>query len=196
MINDEFNFDLNDASEQRSFDIIPANTVCTVQLTVKPGGAGKNSWLTLSKDGNSEHLNCEFIVVDGPHAKRKFWGRYTVVGVNHDQAINISRATLRAMLESAKGIRPDDKSDAAKMARAIKGYEDFDQLRFVARIGVEPPKNGYNAKNVIDEVVTPEKQTWKKPEQVDRDLLGKPATATAPAQPAPANAIARPQWAG
>jgi hypothetical protein len=192
-MNDEFNFDLNDAGEQGSFDVIPANTVCTVQMTVKPGSAGKDGWLTRAKDGNSEHLNCEFIVVDGPHAKRKFWGRYTVFGVNHEKAINISRATLRAMLESATGTHPKDESDAAKKARTPNGYADFDQLRFVVRVGVEPPKNGYKAKNFIDEVITPEKQAWKKPEQINQT-----ATAAAPAQPAavPASAIARPQWAG
>src|SRR6516225_4304979 len=106
MTNTDFDFDFNTDGEQRSFDVIPDNTVCTVQMTVKPGGAGKDGWLTRSKDGNSEHLNCEFIVVDGPHAKRKFWGRYTVIGVNHEQAIEISRKALKAMLESAKSIRP------------------------------------------------------------------------------------------
>jgi hypothetical protein len=162
-------------------------------MTVKPGGAGNDGWLTRAKDGNSEHLACEFIVVDGPHAKRKFWGRYTVIGVKHEQAIDISRKTLKAMLESAAGVRPDDKSDSARKARTPNGYADFDQLRFMVRIGIEPPKNGYKAKNVIDEVITPEKQDWKKPDQIDRT-----ATAAAPAQPAAAaaNAIARPQWAG
>ena len=193
MTNIEFDFDFNPGGEQRSFDVIPDNTVCTVQMTVKPGGAGKDGWLTRSKDGNSEHLNCEFIVVDGTHAKRKFWGRYTVAGVNHEQAIDISRKTLKAMLESATGVRPNDESDAARRARTPKGWSDFDQLRFMVRVGIEPPRNGYEAKNSIREVITPEKQAWKKPEQIDRTT-----TATAPAQPAaaPASAIARPQWAG
>jgi hypothetical protein len=191
-----FNFDLNDAGEQRSFDVIPDNTICTVQMTVKPGGAGKDGWLARAKSGNSEHLDCEMIVVDGTYAKRKFWARYTVAGTAHEQAIEISRKTLKAILESARGIRPDDESDAAKAARQPKGWADFDQLRFVVRLGIEPPKGGYPAKNFIREVITPERQAWKKPEQIDRDLLGKPAVGTATAQPAPANAIARPQWAG
>jgi hypothetical protein len=190
------NFDFNDAGEQRSFDVIPDNTIVTVQMTIRPGGAGKDGWLTRAKNGNSEHLDCEFIVVDGPHAKRKFWNRYTVAGVNHEQAIEISRKSFKAMLESAKGIRPSDESEAAKAGRQTKGWQDFDQLRFVVRVGVEPPKDGYAAKNFIREIITPERQAWKKPEQVDRDLIGKPTmTGTAPAQPASANTIARPQWA-
>jgi hypothetical protein len=189
------NFDFNDAGEQRSTDVIPDGTIATVQMTIKAGGAGPDGWLTRAKDGASEHLNCEFTVVDGTHAKRKLWSRYTVEGTNHQTAIDIARKMFKAMLESAKGIRPDDETPAAKAARQVKSWADFDQLRFVARIGVEPPKNGYEAKNTIKEIITPERQAWKKPEQVDRDLLGK-AASTAPAQSAPTGSIARPDWAG
>ena len=91
--------------------------------------------------------------------------------------------------------RPDDKSEAAEAARKIAGWQDFDGLRFVARLSVEPATEKYKAKNKIDEVITPERQAWKKPEQIERDLLGNPADATSPSA-TPANAIARPQWAG
>jgi hypothetical protein len=193
----DFNFDFNKDGEQKTFDLIPDDTICTVQMTIRPGGAGRDGCLTRAKDGNSEHLHCELIVVDGPYAKRKFWIRYTVTGI-HNQAIEISRKALKAMLESARGVRPDDASDAAKAARQTQGWGDFDQLRFVVRVGVEPPKDGYAAKNTIKEVITPERQAWKMPEQIDRELLGKSTAGAATAQPAPApaNAIARPQWAG
>jgi hypothetical protein len=200
MSNIDFNFDFNNDGEQKTFDVIPDNAICTVQMTVRPGGSGKDGWLTRAKNGASEHLDCEFIVVDGPHAKRKFWNRYTVEGTDHATAIEISRKALKAMLESARGIRPSDESEAAKTARQTKGWSDFDQLRFVVRVGVEPPKDGYAAKNTVKEVITPERQAWTKPEQIDRDLVGKATAAavagTALTQPAPANTIARPQWAG
>ena len=197
-----FSFDFNTDGEQRSFDVVPDNTVCTVQMTIQPGGAGPGGWLTQSKDHHSEHLHCEFVVVDGPHAKRKFWTRLTLVGDKHATAIEISRKALKAILESARGIKPSDESDAAKVARTPQGWEDFDQLRFVVRVGIEPPKDGYGAKNMIREIVTPERKEWTKPEQIDRSQLAKsgngaaaaPASA-ATAQPAPENAIARPQWA-
>jgi len=196
MTNSDFNFDFNKDGEQKTFDVIPDGTICTVQLTVLPGGAEPDGWLTRAKNGNSEHLSCEFIVIDGPYAKRKFWNRYTVTGI-HDPAIEISRKALKAMLESAHGVRPDDQSDAAKPARQTKGWGDFDQLRFVVRIGVEPAKDGYAARNTIKEVITPERQAWKRPEQIDRALLGTPTTGAATAQSTavPANTVARPQWA-
>jgi hypothetical protein len=111
-------FDFNTADKQRSVDVIPAGTICTLQLTIRPGGVGDGGWLKRSADGE------------------------------------ISRNTLRAILESARGIRPDDRSEAAEAARKVSGWADFDQLRFVARIGVRPPRDAYAAKNTILQVIT------------------------------------------
>src|SRR5262245_56569481 len=108
--------DFNDATTQRVFDVIPAGTVLTLHMAVRPGNTGEGGLLRRSKDGNSEALDCEFTVVDGPYAKRKVWGLFTLVGTtpNHVTAAEISRSRLRAILESARGIRPDDTSEAAK----------------------------------------------------------------------------------
>lgn len=194
------NFDFNEAGEQRSFDVIPANTVCTLQMTIRPGGVGDGGWLKRSADGGSEGLDCEFVVTDGQYAKRKLWQLFTLKGTTqgHAEAGEISRNTFRAILESARGIRPDDKSEAAQAARKVSCWQDFDSLRFIARLGVRPPRDSYPARNTIFEIVTPERQIWKKPEQIERDLLGRPASpgATAPSSTPPANAISRPQWAG
>jgi hypothetical protein len=190
--------DFNAAGEQRSFDVIPANTIATLQMTIRPGGAGDGGWLKRSADAGSEGLDCEFIVVDeGPYQKRKLWQLFTLAGTTqgHIQAGEISRNTLRAILESARGIRPDDTSETAQAARRVSGWQEFDQLRFVARLGVRPPKDGYQAKNTILEVVTPERQAWRKPEQIDRGSVNAGASSI-PATPAPAGTIARPQWAG
>ena len=192
------NFDFNDAGEQRNFDVIPANTIVTLQMTIRPGGVGEGNWLKRSADGASEGLDCEFIVVDGEYAKRRVWQLFTLKGTTpgHAEVGEISRNTLRAILESARGIRPDDKSDAAQTARKVADWAGFDQLRFVARLGVRPPRDAYPARNTILEILTPERHAWKKPEQIDRDLLGKPVTSGSASTAAPANAVSRPQWAG
>jgi hypothetical protein len=183
-------FDFNDAGPQKS--VIPANTTVSLQMTVRPGGAGDGGWLKRSADGGSEGLDCEFIVVGGEFAKRKFWQLFTLHGTTpgHAEAGEISRNTLRAILESARGIKPDDKSEAAAAARKVANWGDFDQVRFIARLGVRAPQGGYPAKNTIIEVVTPDRKAWVQPEQI-----AKPAAATAavPAAP-PANTITRPQW--
>jgi hypothetical protein len=188
-------FDFNSADEQRSFDVIPAGTICTLQMMIRPGGAATDSWLTRASDGNSEALDCEFTVVDGDYAKRKFWQRFTLRGTTpgHAEAGEISRNTLRAILESAHGIRPDDKSEVAQAKRRISGWDDLDNLRFLARLGVRPPRDGYAAKNTILEVITPERRGWKRPERIQAKPSNSASSPTPIAQPA--NAIARPQWA-
>jgi hypothetical protein len=177
-------FNFNDAGEQRSVEIIPENTICAVQLNVKPGGVGADGFLTQAQDGRSTHLACSFVVLEGEYAKRQIWTRLTVdVTAGHAEAKEISRKMLRAMLESARAIRPDDKSDAANAARQAKGWGEFDGLRFMVRLGVRPPQNGYAAQNIIKEVITPDRNEWRRIEQVDR----------APTSP-PAGVITRPDW--
>jgi hypothetical protein len=174
--------DLNTANEQRTFNVIPPNTIVTLQMHINRGGVGPDGWLTRAADGASENLDCVFIVTDGEYAKRKIFQKLTLHGTTpgHAEAGEISKATLRAIIESARGIRPDDKSEAANTARKLKSYGDFDQLGFTARLGVRPPRDGYAARNTILEVITPERQSWTK--------------SPAPATP-PANTVARPEWA-
>jgi hypothetical protein len=188
------NFDFNDAGEQR--DVIPAGTIVTVQMNIRTGGVDEGGWLKNAANGASKGLDCEFTVVGGDHDKRKFFKWMVVEGTTpgHVEAEKISRNLLRAILESARNIRPDDKSETAQAARKVSGWGDFEGLRFICKLGVEPPKDGYGPKNKIQEVITPDRQLWRKVEQI-----AKPTDSGAPSQ-APttplANAISRPQWAG
>jgi hypothetical protein len=185
--------DFNDAEPQRSFDVIPDGTIATVRMTVRPGNAGEGGWLRRSKDGESEALDCEFVVLDGPFARRKFWALFTLNGTTpgHAEAAKISSSKLRAILESARGIKPDAKSDAAREARRTNSYGDFNGLAFIVCIGVEPPQNGYKAKNRLDRVITPNEKAW-------HPVTQEPAAAspTGSAKPASTPAkIERPAWA-
>jgi hypothetical protein len=184
-------FDFNTAETQR---VLIPDTTAVIQLDVKPGGAGDGGWLKTSQTekGTSRGLDCEFTVVDGEHVKRKFWSRLTLEGETdgHKDAGDISRRVLRAILESARGIKPDDRSDDAVKAR-MADYADFDGIRFIGRIGVEPAKDSYPAKNTLHEIITPDRKEWHRVEQVNRaDRPVQQAAASEPAQP-----IARPGWA-
>jgi hypothetical protein len=190
-------FDYTDAPEQRGTELIPADTVATVQLTIRPGGAGEGGLLKRSQDGGCEMLDCELVVVDGPYMKRKLWERMIISGTTdgHAKAAEISRGKLRAILESARGIKPNDTSKEAREARTAE-LGDFDGLRFIAKIGIEKgrPKNdgsgeNYADRNTIAAVITPDRKDWHTVEQVPR-----------PAGPVTGNAavvvpISKPAWA-
>ena len=184
------NLDFNDAGTQRKFDVIPNNTILPVQFNIKAGGAGDDGMLTCANDGKSEHLNICCTVLDGPYKKRKVFTRLTLKGTTsgHADAGKFTRDTIRAMLESARGFKPKDESEAAKAARRMTGYSDLDGLCCWIRVGVLPPTGNYDAKNTIKEIITPDMKEWQKIEQPGNG-------AAAPAAAAPAAAITRPDWA-
>jgi hypothetical protein len=192
--------DFNAAEPQRDMSLIDDGTVAVVQINVRPGNAGEGGWLKRSKTGESEALDCEFTVVDGPYAKRKFWTLFTLGGVSEGQkkAGDISGSRIRAILESARGIKPDDQSDAAKVARQINDWGDLDGLRFIAKIGVEKGKDGFKDKNVLEVAITPDRTAWKKVEQTLRQAAAVASigstfgAAPPPAQP---GTIQKPGWA-
>src|SRR6056297_662395 len=67
----------------------------------------------------------------------------------------MGRSFIRAALESARGIRPQDNSEAALKARQVSGLADLDGLEFVAQIDVEKadPGSEYGDKNKINTVI-------------------------------------------
>jgi hypothetical protein len=147
-------FDYNTADKGGSFDLIPAGTVAPMILTIRPGAAGDGGWLTASKTSDVSYLNVEFAVTAGKYRGRKIWQNMVVSGGKVDEggaskAGNITRSTLRAILESARGIRGDDESPAAKQARMVTGYGDFSGLEFVGKIGIEKGSEGYPDKNKL-----------------------------------------------
>jgi hypothetical protein len=185
-------FDYNTADGQRDLDVIPNGTIAVIQMNIRPGDAGEDGLLKRSKSGEAEMLDCEFIVVAGPHAKRKFFGNYVLSGTTdgHAQAADITRARLRAILESARGIKPTDVSEKAKKERVAE-YRDFDGIRFLAKIGIEPAKGEYKAKNTITTVITPDMREWHPIEQVEQPPAHSTPTAVTPAS----KTIVKPTWA-
>lgn len=190
---------LNSADEQRS--VIPAGTALDLVMRVRPGGEGEGGFLKRSKGGDSKALDAEFTVIGGQYDKRRIYGLFTVEGVTqgHAQAREISFQKLRAIVESARGIRPDDKSEAAVKARDV-GWGDFNGMAFMAKVAVEPPRQNpqtgewYSAKNTLGEVIAPDRQNWR---QVDY-VPGLDDGGNSVGNPAPTNGggttLIRPDW--
>jgi hypothetical protein len=188
-------FDYSEVPPAREFDLIPNGTIATVQMTIRPGGAGEGGLLKRSKLGDCEMLDVELVITDGTHAKRKFWENMILAGVTdgHAKAAEISQGKLRCILESARGIRPDDMSTEARKARTAN-LADFNGMIFIAKIGIEkgrPKNNGgsddWPDKNILAAIITPEKKEW-------HQVAQSPVPVTPAAAPT-ATVIEKPKWA-
>lgn len=191
--------DFNQAEKHKPpQNLIPKNTIVPVHMTIRPGGAGPGGWLKRNKDGTCMMLDCEFTVTDGDYARRKFWTMLVVEGETEGQqkASDITRSMIRAMLESARGVKPDDESETAVTARRIDGFADLDNLRFLAVVGVRK-QEGYDDKNSLAAIVTPDRKDWRKLEQVAKQAslpVTKSAGQAGTQAPVAAN-TKKPSWA-
>lgn len=155
--------DFNGAETQASaYDPIPSGTLAKVRLTIRPGGAGPEGWVTQSRSSASMYLNTEAVVLEGPHARRRVFTRIGIKGksVNEkgeDTYANRGRALIRGILESARGVTADDQSDRARAARTIRSYADLNGVEFIAKIMVEKDRDNPQAepRNVIGAAVGP-----------------------------------------
>ena len=166
-------YDLNDAGPQMapSGELIPDGTFARLRMTIRPGGSNgavpmDSGLIKLSQSSDAKMLDCEFSVVDGPYARRKLWQSFTVAGGKLDEkgqskGWNISKATFRAMIDSALGLNPKDESPEAKSKRVLQGLKQLDGISFVARIMIESSDNPrYRDQNRIANVVTPDEPQY------------------------------------
>jgi hypothetical protein len=214
-------YDLNDAQPQMAplGELIPDGTFAKVKMTIRPGGVNGSTpadagLLKASQSSDAKMLDCEFTVVSGAYARRKFWQNFTVAGGKLDEkgqskGWNISKSAFRAMVDSALGLDPKDESPAAKQKRVIQGLKQLDGIVFAARIMIEPASNPqYRDQNKLANVVLPGEPQYAaimRDEAVQPDPVNaRPRKATDTAQaapawgasPAPAPASGGVPWAG
>ncbi|MBC22302.1 MAG: hypothetical protein CMJ32_00090 [Phycisphaerae bacterium] len=153
--------DFNSAEEQTSGDVIPHKTLARVHMKIRPGGYDDPSkgWTggiaTRSENTGAVYIDCEYTVIGGKYAKRKVW---SLIGLHSPKGPKweaMGRSFIRAALESAHGVKPDDASDKAVKARQISSLGELDGLEFAVQIDVEKaePGSGYDDKNKINNVI-------------------------------------------
>lgn len=204
--------DFNDAEQQQQFDLIPKGRIVPVRMTIKPGGHDdpEQGWgggyATQSFDTGSVYLACEFVVLDGEFARRKMWSNIGLYSPKGPAWGNMGRSFIRAALNSARNVHPQDNSPQAAAARRIQGFHDLDGLEFLARIDIEKDGKGKD-RNVVKTAIEPDHPDYAKlmcvpPKTSGGGSSGAPAQA-APAYRAPAHApapqrapvTAKPSWA-
>jgi hypothetical protein len=100
----------------------------------------------------------------------------------------MGRSFIRAALNSARNVHPQDNSPQAAAARRIQGFHELDGLEFLARVDLEKDGKGQD-RNVVKVAVEPDHPDYAK-------LMGVPPKASgAPAQAAPAYQASAPQRA-
>ena len=191
-------FDYSD-SDTAPFDyeLIPAGEVALVRMLIRAGDTGEDGVCKRSKEGTSSYLDAEFVLLDGKYARQKFWQILMITGETSGQMqmVDKSQAIRKAILDSAYGIRPDDKTAEARAKRS-KNLVDFDGIKFQAKIGIEKGKKRDNStemfrdKNVLDGVVTCDKPGYRGPFDQNPSPSNSP-----PSSPAPATPVTKPAWA-
>jgi hypothetical protein len=157
--------DFNDAGQQAGFDLIPKATLVKVRMSLKPGGyddaarGWTGGWATESDQTGSIYLNAEFVVLDGPFAKRKLWSTIGLHSAKGDEWANMGRAFLRAALNSARGVLATDTGPQAQAARRIEHFGELDGLVFVGRVDLEKDSRG-DDKNVIKQAIEPDHKDY------------------------------------
>lgn len=198
--------DFNSAEDQQSFDVIPRGTIAKVRMTIKPGGYNdpNNGWTggyaTDNPTTGSVYLNCEFILLEGPYAKRKVW---SLIGLHSEKGpewTNMGRTMIKGILNSAHRLLPDDQSPAAQQARRIDGLHALDNIEFVAQIGVQKDRDD-DTRNTIKMAITPDHKDYAAAMNgsavVAQQQVTQPQarTTTAPSPSADTTPTGRPAWA-
>ncbi len=196
--------DFNDAEQQQSFDLIPKGTVAPVRMTIKPGGHDDASqgwtggYATQSFETGSIFLACEFVILDGEYARRKMWSNVGLHSSKGPAWGNMGRTFIRAVLNSARNIQPQDNSPQAATARRIQGFNELDGIEFVARIDVEKDGRG-ELRNVVKIAVEPDQADYPRASapaaQRPAATYQAPPASSAPAQAARAPVSGKPSWA-
>jgi len=191
--------DFNDAdSQQGGFDLIPRGAIVPVRMTIKPGGHDDPSqgwtegYATQSFETGSVYLACEFVVTAGPSAKRKMWSNVGLLSRKGPVWGQMGRSFIRAVLNSARGVHPQDNSPQAALARRINSFADLDGIEFIARVDVEKDGKGED-RNVVKIAIEPDHKDYAA-------LRSGNPSASMPTAQAPARSVApavsgKPTWA-
>ena len=180
-------------------ELIPHGTIARAVINVRPGGAAQDPLLKLSRDGSKLMLDMELTIIEGPWTRRKVFDYITVAG-GSEKNMNISQASLRAIIDVHHNLHRDDHSPNAN---AIRQAFDTDQLTGMTcciKIGIEE-EAGYDPKNRVVAYIEPGDGNYLQPGQIQEKLpptplKGPQASPGAPQAPAAAwQAQAAPQAA-
>lgn len=201
-------------SEQAPLELIPDKTPVRVILNLLGGDTevpefGQGHLFKTAASG-SIYCPLEFTIIGGQFDKRRVWHNMFVHGPKLDSngvsvARKIGLETLRRMVDSIHNLKGADMSAEAQQKRNIAGVQALQGQELSILVGVEPAQNGYDARNKMTVVLTPDNSDYVGPSGGAAPVASAPmptqpmapaATASAPSAPtATATAGVVPAWA-
>jgi hypothetical protein len=175
----------NDADDQADRSVIP-NGKYQLKVAIKRGGHGPDGMLRLAaKNLRGLMLECTYTVVNpAEHAGHKIKDYITVAFdetdsidlppiesgklENYRTSVRMGRARVKAILNSAFGLDPDDKSEAAQAKRNIDNHGALTGLVFWGEIDTKPAANGYGPKNSLYRVIVPGDDDYPKEKEKEK----------------------------
>jgi hypothetical protein len=169
----EMAINLNDADDQRP-KVMPPGAYW-VKARVRPGNSGPDGQLRLATNQYSLMLDLELTVLDDDEWRgKKIFDLITCDLQEYDHndqstplpltmdklnklqtSVRIGRSKMKAIINSAFNLMPDDKSDEAQARRTIEGYEDFNGLIFIVQVDVQPARDRFPERNVVNFIIEP-----------------------------------------
>jgi hypothetical protein len=161
--------DLNDAGPQTKLIPVPHN-IYRLRARLMAGGAGSEGLLTASKNNAARlMLKLQCRIIGGPYHGRSVFdyptveideGAYLMPPKEADledlrYAVKMGLSRLKAMLQSARNIAPDDNSDEAKAKLGFDSYTELDGLEFWAEVKEKAASKDYEASNQIGWIIVP-----------------------------------------
>jgi hypothetical protein len=180
--------DLNDVPVDREL-IEPG--IYRLEIAVKEGHGGTDGWLKLAKNQRSLMLQLVCKVIDavttkGEHTSSEHAGKTVrdwitlefdesdaihLPAITTDEleryrtSVRLGRKKLRAIVDSAHALDPNDDSFVAKEKRKLANYDELNGLRFYAQIEERAGQGKYGPSNTIDFVITPDLPDYPKQEE-------------------------------
>jgi hypothetical protein len=163
---------LNDAENQNK-GVAPPGAYW-VKARVKRGGAGEDGLLRLARNLYGLMLELECTIIDDDEWRGQKITDYITCDLqeydpndidtppifadkkaNLQTATRIGRSKLKAIVNSAFGLMPNDDSDEAREKRTPESYAAFDGLCFMVQAEVRPAEGKFRERNVIDFIIEP-----------------------------------------
>jgi len=162
--------EIQSGSEQKPLELIPDKTPVRAIINLLGGDAempefGQGFLFKKSMSSSAVYCPMEFTIMGGNFDKRRVWHNLFVHGDKLDAngvpvARNIGLETLRRMVDSIHNLKGADMSAEAQQKRNIAGIQALQGQEFSFLVGIEPAQNGYDAKNKMTVVLTPDNSDY------------------------------------